>query len=512
MTDNFCNDFKSYVETAINIYDIMAAACKMVFPFEPYDRLTSDNALNGIVSGYSEQYNIVSAFIDLKEKLYEWTDQQKSIDRNGFKKKLFCLVRLIDIKCVKFSKASLPNPYIQYSSLNSLFQDEIIILPRYQTSAIEILSAAISEKEKKRGREKHGFFGNNYDRTANISGYLHNFIVYDNDKSLIKPKMNILNKDGEIKNEFRQNGYKLKIGIFPLSNVNLRQIFKLNEEDIDTEGLFSLESRYPEQEYLIFERCKEALEICRDKRVDIVVFPEMLFTKKNQDAIADFIKINQEEDRRFPWFTWLGTSWEHRVNKCMVIDQYGKKVFEQKKYVPYEYKKIVPQKGKITYVENLIHDEDWTVNFLDIPGIFRIATAICRDISSGPLRDSITKLYTDMVVIPAFSNSDRMTLKHIDPIVREKMIALVCNACSSLCGESQDKFLVNEEEIEMGKEHTFCFLCMPAKCEKHNEPDYYNVRYDSACTECERRCKGYVWEISFSECITKGDLLAAKVI
>lgn len=518
MTDIICNDFKSYIMNAENIFDIMAVACKTLAPYEPRLQSVTDAELKDMVKCYYERDNMVQALADLRIELIDWIEGQRNIDSSEVRGKLFYLVRLIDNMCGKDTESSLPEPYHQYFSLNDLHEDEIIILPKYESGAIDLLSDAISKSDTRVKRKGHGFYNRNYAKTADISGKLHNFIIYH--KGLVRPSMNIPNYHKEIRYEFERNGHKIKVGVFPLSNINLKKIFRLREDE--QAGLFSIESCNPEQENILLERCKMALKICKNECVDIVVFPEMLFTEKNQDAIIDFVKENQEEGR-FPWFIWMGTSWADRENKCMVIDQYGRKVFEQKKHVPYEYTNskeeeleerktddgVISMK-KITFTEDLALDKDWVVNFIDIPNYLRIATAICRDISHQALTDSIKELYSDMVVIPAFSGSDRLTAGHIYPLVREKIIALVCNACSALCTESQGKLVVDEQMI--GEEHKFCYLCMPAKNIDDNVPDCNPAKYSPSCVECDKYCEGYIWEISFLECVKKGDKIAAKVI
>ncbi|MCM1045032.1 MAG: hypothetical protein NC417_05945 [Candidatus Gastranaerophilales bacterium] len=300
---------------------------------------------------------------------------------------------------------------------------------------------------------------------------------------------------------------------------------------MDREGVFRIEDSDAAQEKRLLERCMEALKICKKQKVDIAVFPEMLFSKKMQKAIIDYVRENEEAENRFPWFTWLGTAWAERENKCMVIDQYGKVVFEQKKFVPYEYKRkslqnigekasnrkelqgCVPEgrEGEeiLTIREDLSHEEDWIVNYLDIPFVFRIATAICRDISNDILKDSVKQFYTDMMIIPAFSQSDRLTHRNIDALALERIMVVVCNACSALCGNTQEKFEVTKEML--GKTHPFCYLCMPAKQSQDNQADYHRVEYTKDCLNCESYCNGYLWEISFSECIKENDSYFALI-
>lgn len=511
MADTVYRNFESYIKDTGNIFDIMAAAYKALSPFEPMVPMGQDPSLHDYISCFSQQYNVNQAFDELKEELLNWLSKQLNLSNDTLREKLFFLIRLIDGKCVRSEKSFLPDSYIRYYALNHLFQNEICILPRPQNGAIDLLSASIKKKSG------YGFFGRNYSRTSDISGYLKNFIIYR--KTDITPRIVIPNYYREILQELERKEHKLKVAIFPLSSLNLNRIFLTKEEIFNKEGLFYIESPIDTEERQILERCKEALKICQNHQVDIAVFPEMLFTSKNQHAIIDFIKNNDcyTEGTRFPWFIWLGTAWIGKENKCMVIDQYGKIVFEQKKYVPYEYKKKdmgnIPETGttdKTVIREALSHEEDRVANFLDLPGFLRIATAICRDISDNHLVTTLKELYSDMVVIPAFSGTDRLTERYITPLALERIISLVCNACSALCGESQKCLEINEQLI--GQKHIFSYLCLPAKWSKDNAADYHTAHYTPLCKECEKCCNGYIWEISFTRCVIKNDLCAAEVM
>lgn len=521
MENNAYNNFESYMRNARNIFDIMAAAYKVLDPFEPMVPIEQDFVLGDIISCFSERNDPYQAFSDLKEELIKWLYDHREMSRNEFREKMFFLIRMIDRKCVWFEKSFLPDPYIEYFSLNHLFQNDICILPRPQHGAIDLLSESIKKKSGYR------LCGRNYSRTSGISGYLNNFIIYM--RRGIKPRIIIPNYHKEILQEFEQKKHKLKVGIFPLSNLNLRRMFRIKEEVVDREGLFYVESPVEEQEQQLLERCKEALNICRKQCVDIAVFPEMLFTNRNQCAIIDYIRENDscEKGMHFPWFMWLGTVWAEKENKCMVIDQYGKIVFEQKKFVPYEYRKertenifgigtinekITDRKnvlGKVVIREALSHEKDWVVNFLDLQGLLRIATAICRDISDNQLTATLKELYSDMVIIPAFSGTDRLTERNITPLALERIISLVCNACAALCDDLQAKLEISEQMI--GKEQVFSYLCLPAKRPDDNMADYHAAYYTSSCKECKKGCRGYIWEIDFINCEIENGRYSAKV-
>lgn len=514
MGNTICSDFESYLQKAENIFDIMASAYKLLCPVESNQALIKDNDLKKLISKFVNNNNMIDAFTTLKKSLAIWIRKWNKINKDEIRKKLFFLVRIIDIECADYTKSYLPNPYIQYFSLNTMFQNEIIIVPRPKSAAMNLLSKAITEQEG------HKFYGRNQSETEDISGYIHNFIIYQK-KSKVKPSIHVSTYYKELWNEFKQKNYKLKVAVFPLSNVNFRELFNIYEKADGANGIFGVASPNTVQEDHLLERCKKALEICREYGVDIVVFPEMLFTNKNQKEIIDYVKKNECSEQRFPWFMWLGTAWSQKENKCMVIDQYGNEIFVQKKEVPYEYKNKISEKiteihaadneekdERISFREDLAHDSDWIVNFLDIPEFIRIATAICRDISDDPLKAALKKLYSNMVIIPAYSGTERLN-RHINFLVMDQINVLVCNSCSANCKEGQKKCEINAEST--GKAQSFCYLCMVAKQSEDNATDFHKAKYTQKCVQCDNFCNGFIWEISFTECINQQDKYSAKV-
>lgn len=514
MGNTICNDFASYLQTAKNIFDIMATAYKLLYPFEPNQALIQDDGLKKIILKFVENNNDEDALTAIKRDLTNWSRTLNKIDKDEIRKKLFFLVRMIDIKCAEYAKSYLPEPYRQYFSLNTLFQNEVIIVPRPKNTVADLLSKAIAEKEG------HKLYGRNQSDTGGISGYIHNFIICKKN-SKIKPSIYSPKYYKQLRDEFEQKNHKLVVAVFPLTNVNLRELFHVYEETDGENGLFGIKAPVAAQENNLLERCKKALEICRDYGVDIVAFPEMLFTDKIQKEIIDYVKDNEDSEKRFPWFMWLGTAWGNKENKCMVIDQYGNEVFAQKKEVVYEYKDRMDEtiteinaadNGKkderISFKEDLAHDSEWVVDFLDIPDFIRIATAICRDISDDSLKATLKQLYSDMVIIPAFSSTERL-YRHIEFLAMDQINVLVCNSCSANCEKGQKKYEINTDLT--GKEQSFCYLCMVSKKPEDNATNYHKAKYTQKCMQCDKYCNGFIWEISFTECVTQQDTYTAKV-
>lgn len=508
---NRCEKFQEYLENSENIFDIMAAACKMAEPYEPRNKMVSDVYLKKAVFRFSESDNGLDALEHLKRELGTWIEKIKNSDSSQIKAKFYHLIDLIDQKCVSCKDMELPDSYYEYTSLNRLLSDEIIILPRFDSSAIKQLSDIIA----KRDINEAGFRPRNQFRTAYVSGNLKYFVILKQQE--IWPVLHVASYSKEIEQEFEKKGSKLKVGIFPLSSLNLKKMFQVKERRmIANQGLFSIEMPKGQHEEIMINCCKQALEICKNEQVDIAIFPEMLFTKKIHEAVCGYAKeyysTKREGQKDLPWFIWLGTAWSDNENTCCVIDRYGKVIFRQKKMIPYIYK---DKKTGVIFNEDLSRSEDeWQVHFLDIPQLFRIGTAICRDISSEPLKTLLKTLYADILIMPAFSKSNALTKRNIDPLAREKIIVIVCNTCSSQCGQ-EERFIVNEENI--GMELPFCYLCLPGKertngKDNDNAPVFHRIRFNTSCQNCAQNCPGHIFSIYFKECsVAEENCFSAKV-
>lgn len=510
------NQFCMYLEQSDTIFDIMAAACKVLEPFEAALLEVPDGELCGIVSCFSEALsNKNPAFARLKKELSKWAENFRHRDDYEIRKAMLGLVRLIDSKCVRFQETSLPDTYEECFSRNKLLKEEICIFPRRKHIAVGMLAGSIASMENRKGRS--GYFGRNYSVTAGISSVLNYFFVLKTEK-IICPVLHIPSYSKEVEDDFHRKGKKLRIGIFPFTNRNLRSIFTIHEKLSEPDrGVFSIGDIADDQEKEMIRRCKQELLECTKRQVDIAVFPEMLFTEKMREEVITFVKKAGNSEREFPWFIWLGTIWEERQNKCCVIDRYGNLVFEQNKYVPFVYSEHSDTKqnreqgnAPVSYTEDIRKDKNWYVHILDISDLYRIATAICRDTSDGSLLELVKSLCCDLLVVPAFSETDRLTGRNIRPLIMEQMIAVVCNSCSAQCRPKEKKFYIDPGMV--GADLPFCYVGLPAKKRKDNDADFHQVKYNRHCADCDIYCRGHFFTIDFSKCIRQEDYITANVL
>jgi hypothetical protein len=501
-------EFKGQIEKSIVIFDIMAVAYKFMLPYEANFKNGNDESLKIAISVYQES----SELNVLRSVLMDWADNHisKRTDENKVRELLCYLIRLIDEKCASDAMCSLPDTFEHRLSLNRLLYDEITVITKHKDGlAMKKLHESIEIKEKTLGsKDPHGFYKGKHAQSAYLQ--LNNFIIFGGTIGVaipngLCPMLHTPCYASEILENFKNNGYSLKVGITPLSNESLFGLFICDKQN----GLFSVigpQSR--EKEDILVERCIQTLNYYAQNNVDIAIFPEMLFTEYVQEKIRNYAKNYFQQSHELPWFIWLGSSWSDRKNRCMVIDRYGNKVFEQMKHVPYEFSEEEEEKElqstsgqklkKTTYTEDLKEYDKWVVNFLDIPGLFRISTAICRDIADINLALLLETMLSDFLIVPAFSPSNRLSEIHLTPLVSEKMLVAVCNSCSAFCKKNQTHYEINQDRV--GEKIKFCHFSVPTKAKDNNECTYHNVRFNEDCVSCSSRCKGRIFSIFFSEC------------
>lgn len=505
-------DFKSSISEMspfqmdrFEIYDIMAAAFVCVCPFECRTGGLRDDDLIELIKQYKQSKRI-NRFEQLLEGLFEWSDYVLiECDEEEQKCLLFTLIRYIDSEC-PYTPPSTADSYEEFTSLNKKHKNVVRIVPRHENMISRLMSSAIAAKEAKDGRKKTGgLWGRNHANTRGINDCIHNFsfVLFSRE---IMPRFVVSNRSitEDLHNCFIRQNLQLKIAICPLSGHNLFQMFDVKLENGPTraDGHFHIEGPIGNAEETILERCRIALERCKQEGVNIVIFPEMLLTSKVVTQICNDLlpAYYISDNHRMPdlWFVWLGSVWENSENISIVIDGYGQKVLEHKKHVAFVHRDEATGRK---YKEYLKKEVEPTLPFLDVPHMLRAATAICRDLTNDHLTTLTKELWADMMVAPAFSPVDRITNAHITPMIIEHVIAVICNACSAFCNSTAQ---IVDCIGKVGERIDFCYLGLPKKVGMQNMPHYYDLKFEAECKDCDQFCRGRIFTISFTECADEG--------
>ena len=161
------------------------------------------------------------------------------------------------------------------------------------------------------------------------------------------------------------------------------------------------------------------------------------------------------------------------TNKCSVIDCCGELIFEHYKQSPFE-----DDEG---FTES-ISTSDNTTHILDIDGIGRFMTGICKDITDIDLISLIEKLFVDFFILPAFSPSFDI-VRVPDNLGKEWTTVLCCNTCAA-------------KHPSSGK---VSFISIPAKHLSTPETRVYGFPDKSGCNDCTTPCSGFIVKLKFME-------------
>jgi len=441
------------------VYDIMAGAYLILQPDTPAkwannNIMVTDESLGNAISLFVEQvqlYNINYAFAGLRNRLFIWF---QLLNTQSVLAACYKLILFIDKECINLVEPPLPGSISRHYSLNTLFTHNYVILPRNKLSINSHLNTKSVKLRKRRAEED----------AATMYGLLKNHIILE--KKEKNPIIHVPYNSKLIIEKIIFNDYTLRIALFPLINKPINDLF-VYERDDDSRT-FSITCMKDGIESVLIERYLNAMKLCKKNHIDFAIFPELLSSKRIFDLIIDYIESGNPKD--FPYITWLGSMWGNDTNICKVIDCYGNLIFEQHKQNPFDWK---------GYIEALSL-EDQNMNFIDIGGIGRFATGICKDITDDNQTSLIRKMFTDFYVLPSFTESLDLT-RDANALAKEHISVFCCNTCSA-----------------RGRGDSISFISVPAKYEAENKAWVEYFKCCMSVTECMNECNNYIFELQFN--------------
>ncbi|MCL2426504.1 MAG: hypothetical protein FWD05_09230 [Oscillospiraceae bacterium] len=467
--------FKNCIYNSQNVFDFMAGAYSVIAPYSPKEHQESLRR-NG---GYSEveQYfelfcerskvtGLTTAFIELKEYLLKWS---ATILPEDVYSACYEIIMLVDKKCVgkSFRDVAEPGGILSFECLNSeKTSDKFVVIPLISNSVMYEFNSCMV-RGKKHGLRK---------RTAgkqpsNLQGRLKYHMLLPSEHLHRNLKFYApFNSDAIYKSISKKN-YELTIALFPLTSIAGSDILALDKTEHNDGKYFSVTGFHGDIEQDLTKRYIEAIEICKANQVDLAIFPEMLCSRAIVDAVS--LHVSEGDPADFPFFMWLGSVWENNTNKCTVIDCYGEKIFEHSKQQPFE-----DSEG---FTENLLSTDN-TSHILDIEGVGRFMTGICKDITDIDLIAISTKLHTDFFVLPAFSPS--LDIARVPDNLGKEWITVLC---SNTCAARHPK---------NGK---VSFISVPAKHMSKAETRMYEIPDEFNCKKCDTYCPGFIVKVKFME-------------
>lgn len=193
----------------------------------------------------------------------------------------------------------------------------------------------------------------------------------------------------------------------------------------------------PEQ---ILARFREAYLLACRRRVDILVFPEMLGLEALEEAqantnlaVMDLLPeveaLSEElgEELRPPMLVFLPTWWRDGINSTTVVYEDGKILGSQKKYIPYV-------NTKENWVEALREEDARHILMIHLPGVHRIAAVICAEFQ--PLRDHLAKvlcggLGATLILVQSYTKGEQDFLNSLSTLKDYGTTVVWGNCCGA---------------------------------------------------------------------------------
>lgn len=456
-----------------NIYDLVALCSSYILNEigkKPYEFGTFQeeefNFVWDAVENYcfekSENGHLV-AFKRLREQIIRLMAPEPSLE------KCFAVIKSID-ELVEVELNGMlmgGNHIISYQALNVEYVDKVRILPKRLESIHD------------RGDERLGVWNSDEFHTlfrkrrecacSELDKEMANYMVWDEACVKTYPlQVYRLDEEHPATKHFRETG-EVIFGLVPFTSIPLQSIF-----DLKFKGkTFYIEGMHAEPEKEL-RKCYEM--VCRKSReegIDFLVFPEMMMTE-NILLRDNALLARERKKERKSSFIINGTIWKDFANQSIVTEGNGEKIFSYYKKEPY-----ILERNGIEYREFLDKEKNKSYVIMEIEGVGRIGIGICRDLISEKVKLFHKHMGTDILFIPACTDSRDMLASAEELSKEYNCIVVLANTCSAF----------GQELLEHG-DKMLSFITLPAKNGSTRAVvlrPYYSC---GCCENCARGCTG----------------------
>lgn len=192
-----------------------------------------------------------------------------------------------------------------------------------------------------------------------------------------------------IRDKLQEKKGEIRVALVPFTSDAKYVNFSIKANMFFVKGLNG-EEDYIGKLFTILKKLQEA-------QVDIVVFPEIVFSRKIMAALRQYLKINKNK------FTLLigGSIWENRSNKCELVNGNGLKLSEQYKLNRYHVTSHFARDGNNEGIR--INSTERIINLFNIQSLGRIAVPICADFICSDYFRLLKKYGVNVCFISAFT-------------------------------------------------------------------------------------------------------------
>lgn len=449
-------EIASQIKNLKNIYDLLALCCEAVLLCPNYDYNNgASHKYIGEVDTIFSNYCIEckksykkQAFEFLKKEIVKYLNKGAGLDR------VLAIALVIDnrIPPIITEKYSTADKWIVYQSLNLQYTNRIMVIPRKVKSFFDIAQSKKDEKGNapfRKNREIHN---------RGIDYHIKNYqIRYAADLTEQPLSLYRASENSELYSRF-SSAKELLIGLMPLTCVHIRDIFEIDCKN----GKFEIQGAKPQPKEDLKDRYEATASKMPDRKLDFLIFPEMLMT----DELMDYAKAHINPKA---FITVNGSIWKECINKSIMTDFYGTEIFTYLKKALFEYHKD----GKY-YLEHLHPEKNKAYAILEIENFGRIGIAICKDLLEPDIRNMLRKINLNFLCVPAYSPSTDLRSEARELAEQTGCITVMVNSCGAL--ENAKK--------EIG------FICMPAK-EGEDRSSVIKAFHNCYCYDnCRAGCVG----------------------
>lgn len=466
------------IKNLTNIFDIMAIAYNQIK--EKYTPKFRDSY---IVTDYGDIFKIFALYWENKNDciLLQHLGDILSEDEEINDRQCYAIIEAIDLipYTYQVSSGSL-GLFREIDKLNPTTEN-VIIYPRPHSSIIDVYDRAFKKYDEENGEKDESKRGlrDKKDYKYSIRENIKNYdIIEVNELHSYIPILHTYADNGRLLNNFRTRE-ALKIALVPFIGDKLDKLLDLRESI----NSFWIEGAKDGSKETIIHRYTSILKNVLEEDVDFIIFPEMILINEAVPYIIEEIDKCQNNKSQL---VFAGTLWENDENKCYVFDKTSRLIFEQHKQKPFKYKRKK---------EERLNCLDKRINIIDIDGLGRIFTFICKDIDDEELIELPKKLHADIVILPSYTKSMDLQSNPEVLAARFQCITIMSNSCSAINGNEND--------------NTIGFSCFPAK--KRTRRISKVAYYSQQCKNCNNMCNYQILTIKPSVITEEEDITSCFV-
>ena len=266
--------------------------------------------------------------------------------------------------------------------------------------------------------ERKGRLAHHYNRMDN---FLFNLLLMEN--TILGE---LIDKHIFLKNHFFENfdrKKRLRIAATALKNSKDFSIINKDNKGVNYFGIEYDKGKENSDNELIWKKICDAA----DKKVDIIVFPEMLGNSEMENYVIQRLKEVTEERRKdIPALIILPSYWHKRKNVVSVLDKYGNVLCRQNKQNPFR----LENEG-VGCLEGIY--TSFTVNIFHYEGVGRFAILICKDFLTTKYLEQLMRCFKlTLIIVPSFSTGSYDFVQSFDLCAHDDCNVVWINTCAAM--------------------------------------------------------------------------------